>query len=390
VAKDPGLQSDTCIFAEATAGDGGAHTAPEWWLSPDVVVTGPATTGDATPNVDNTVRVRAHRKSNCTVPSTASAVRYDVYVAFPGPMPPAPNNPGTTKLISGGLSTFGPTGQPPTRPNDIPSGGSVEETFLWKPQGTQPTDPDASGHRCLILRLWPNHLNPTSDNFFLPEEPHCVQHNLCIIPCGPGVGGGGGPGEPGEPGGPIDPNVARFRRGVEGEEGGEPERSCQFELRAANADAAQPADVTLRMAADQRPSKAVLNAILPHLQAVPGFRRVSSTPLERFIMALPDFPNAPVRDRSRPQRPGGLLGLLLRLLRALLDLIYRLFGIDLFPGQRPSYEADIRLGPGQFTNFLSAVDLTGTTAGDAHVLHVTQLGQDRQVQGGVTLVFVTL
>src|SRR6185295_5518068 len=77
MANDPALAADTCVFMEATTGDGGAHNGGGvWWLSPDIGLTG-ATSGPdkADPGQHNTVRVIFHRKvagSGCASPGDES------------------------------------------------------------------------------------------------------------------------------------------------------------------------------------------------------------------------------------------------------------------------------------------------------------------------------
>src|SRR6185503_8189461 len=72
MAKDPGLSADTCLFMESTSGDGGVHNANVWWLSPDIVLTGPVSGADkADPGQINSVDITIRRKSaesNCAFP----------------------------------------------------------------------------------------------------------------------------------------------------------------------------------------------------------------------------------------------------------------------------------------------------------------------------------
>src|SRR5678815_5753725 len=98
--------NDRCLYLEATAGDGGLHTSPQWWLSPDVFISGPDGMGRATPGPNattsaaNTIQVRVHKKRDCQVDPNAGTVLVDVYVGDPS-LTMTPGS-GTVKLTNGG------------------------------------------------------------------------------------------------------------------------------------------------------------------------------------------------------------------------------------------------------------------------------------------------
>ena len=101
MAKDPGLSADTCIFMESTSGDGGLHNANVWWLSPDIVLTGPVSGADkADPGQINSVDITIRRKtdeSNCLFPGDEQ-LQAELWVGNPA-IAMTPNNNASTKRI---------------------------------------------------------------------------------------------------------------------------------------------------------------------------------------------------------------------------------------------------------------------------------------------------
>ena len=175
MANDPGLAGDTCIFMEAVSGDGGNHDPNGvWWLSPDIALTGPVSGPDnADPGQVNPVQVKFHRKaenSDCTFPGDES-LTVQLWVGNPS-LAMAPNNQASTFSIMN-------IGAPVPAP-----GTSATQPIDWSvPSGLPPDDPQGPGHKCLIARCFPDSLTPSNTKFFLPDDPHLVQHNLCIVPC---------------------------------------------------------------------------------------------------------------------------------------------------------------------------------------------------------------
>jgi hypothetical protein len=216
----------------------------------------------------------------------------------------------------------------------VPMGAAVAVNFTLNATNNA-SQPEGFGHRCLIARAYPDDLVPDAANIeHLPEDQHYAQHNICIIECGP-------PGAAREPG------------------------PCGFEGATANENAQVADDVTLRLVADVRPSQQVLNALLPRLNQISSFKRLATAAPTDFQLGLPEFPDAKVtRGKS------GCLGILLGK-----------------KGQ-PSYEAQIQLKPAQITRFSIGADLSKSSFGDAHFFHLTQVGADARVQGGLTVVMV--
>jgi len=173
--NDPGMAGDTCFYMEAVSGDGGTHDpAGTWWLSPDIQLTGPVSGPDnADPGQTNPVVVKFHRKSantDCNTPGDES-ITVQLWVGNPS-LAMAPNNPASTFMIANIGSPMPAPGATGTQPVD------------WSvPSGLPPDNPQAPGHKCLIARCFPDSLSPSNSNFFLPDDPHLAQHNICIVPC---------------------------------------------------------------------------------------------------------------------------------------------------------------------------------------------------------------
>ncbi|HBB93839.1 MAG TPA: hypothetical protein DC054_00475 [Blastocatellia bacterium] len=175
MTNDPGLAGDTCFYMEAVSGDGGTHDpAGTWWLSPDIQLTGPVSGPDnADPGQTNPVVVKFHRKSantDCNTPGDES-ITVQLWVGNPS-LAMAPDNQASTFMIAN-------IGSPMPAP-----GATGTQQVDWSvPSGLPPDNPQGSGHKCLIARCFPDSLSPSNSNFFLPDDPHLAQHNICIVPC---------------------------------------------------------------------------------------------------------------------------------------------------------------------------------------------------------------
>ncbi|HYX42331.1 MAG TPA: hypothetical protein VE821_11570, partial [Pyrinomonadaceae bacterium] len=204
--------------------------------------------------------------------------------------------------------------------------------------GLPADDPQSPGHKCLIARCYPDPLVPSAKNFFVPDDPHVAQHNICIVPCG-GKG------------------AARI-----------PPR-CGLNISTVNVHADKAETVRLRAVFDQRPNEFVRKVVLERLHTLPGFKRLAGARPQGFNLQLPEFPNAPVIDQTRPGCLGGLLG-----------------------GGRlpPSFEVRVELQPAQFIHLRFNADIERATPGDAFVFHILQIGSDGRDQGGLTAVMVAL
>ena len=322
--NDPGLSGDTCFFMEATAGDGGAHNANVWWLSPDIVLNGPISGFDkADPGQVNPVQVTFRSKaanSNCISPGS-EAVTVELWTGNPS-IAMAPNNPASTILI---LSIGVPTPA---------SGTTTTQLIEWTPPaGVPASDPQSAGHKCLVARCYPQDLIPSASNFFVPDDPHVAQRNICIVPCdGPGAARRPGP--------------------------------CGLKVTTANLNQKLAQTVTLRAVFDPAPSQFVRRTVLAGLRNVAGFKQLSQRMPKRFGFQLGKFPLARIKDLTSP-------------------------GTLIPPGEARRFDATITLQPAQVIRFDFSADLSGGAFGDAYIFHLTQTGAKRQAEGGLTVVLVS-
>jgi hypothetical protein len=183
---DNPLEPDRCVYVEWTAGDRGTRTpGGVWWLSPDIQISGPTanqiTLGAQPPHPTHTVVCRPHAVANCL--GAASAVVVQAFVGTPGVSftPQTANFVGSTAKEA---ASVGPNG--------------VDVTITFRPTGT---GHQAEGHRCLVVRAFPDHLSPSNESFFLAEgERHAAQRNIAIVRAVDAVGENPAPDElpPGE------------------------------------------------------------------------------------------------------------------------------------------------------------------------------------------------
>lgn len=170
---------------------GSPPTPAPWWISPDVDI--PAHSGVAVQGA-NTVQVRVHAHDE---PILQVKIDAEVYVGNPSlAMSPTQN----TKRIDPGTLKFRTVDVPGTEPVAGEAGATL--TFDWTPSAAA-ADVDGPGHRCLVLRAFPEDVTPPTTPFTVPDEPHEAQHNLEILTTttvqggmSPGQGGAGTPHSP--------------------------------------------------------------------------------------------------------------------------------------------------------------------------------------------------
>lgn len=180
--------TDVSVFVEDRAGDLGAPASPApWWLSPDVDI--PAHSGIAYQG-SNQVQIRVHAQEE---PILEEKVVAEVYAGDPSlVMSPTSG----TKRIDPGNLRFRPSGASGTEPILSQAGATL--TFPWQPASAA-SDPAGPGHRCLVLRAFPEGVTPPTANFDVPNEQHEAQHNLDVLSTSIGGSGKRGDGVPGNP-----------------------------------------------------------------------------------------------------------------------------------------------------------------------------------------------
>jgi hypothetical protein len=184
--------NDVSVFVEDSAGDQGAPASPApWWLSPDVDI--PATPGEARPGV-NQVQIRVHLHEE---PFLEEKVVAEVYAGDPSLV--LSPTVGTRRIDPGNLR-FRPAGVTGSEPVADLAGGTL--MFDWTPSSAV-TDPAGPGHRCLVVRAFPESVTPPTGSFDVPNEQHEAQHNITVLETTSKGGGKGGDGTKGKP---LDPD----------------------------------------------------------------------------------------------------------------------------------------------------------------------------------------
>src|SRR5919112_4258556 len=161
--------TDQSVFVEDKAGDLGAPGSSPFWLSPDIDI--PAHPGEAGQG-SNTVQIRVHAHEE---PFVEEKVVAEVYVGRPSlAMSPTP----ATRRIDPGNLLFRPASVAGTEP--ILSEAGVTLHFPWT-RSASGADVDGPGHRCLVVRAFPQSVTPPTTPFDVPNESHEAQHNIEIL-----------------------------------------------------------------------------------------------------------------------------------------------------------------------------------------------------------------
>jgi len=322
---DQGLANDTCIFMEAVPGDQGTHNAQgPWWLSADISLTGPVSGPDTADSGQvNTITAKFHRKpasSNCHFPGDES-ITVELWVANPS-LVMAPR-------VRGSAARVGFIGSP------VPAdGGSGTEQIDWMaPAGVSPDNPQAGGPKCLVARCYPDSAAPSGTSFFLPDDQHVAQRNLCI--------------------------VTTTTHGV------------VFKVNTLNLDRSsnplQPSQVKLRALLDLAPNHFIASSVNPRLQLISGFQRIRTKGLTGgFKFDLTGFTVSQVIDHSHQTLP-----------------------VPLHP-TASSFEAHVALPTRGVVRIPFEASLTGVNAGEACIFHLIQTSMNDVAQGGLTLVVLKL
>ena len=335
--------NDATVFVEDTAGDLGAPApggAP-FWLSPDVDI--PAHPGEATQG-SNTVQIRVHAHEE---PIIEERIVAEVYVGNPSlVMSPGAN---TVRIDPGNLRVRPPNlaGTEPVA--NIPGGTT---TFAWTPSTTAGAV-DGAGHRCLIVRAFPESVTPPTSAFTVPIEQHEAQRNIEILNTQMKKSkGGGGKGTKRSP----------RRRDTE--------TGLWFEDLDTLATGRKVAKRFVVWAFDPEPSKAVVGSIREGLRAA-GSRGFSKEPPQTVRLSALDAPFQELDPqdllaRKRFARRAGL-------------------GQGLFAENRLLAAASVELRPRKASHIRLGFDHSNIRTGSAVVLHVVQFTDTGAAEGGMTI-----
>jgi hypothetical protein len=331
-----GYGGDVSVYVEDRQGDQGFDpmaTTP-FWLSPDVDI--PAHTGEARQG-SNDVRIRVHTHEE---PILAEKITAEVYVGQPSlVMSPTMN----TRRIDPGNLVFRPPGVAGTEPIADIVGGTV--TFPWTPSNDT-AQVDGPGHRCLVVRAFPQSVAPPTDPFAVPTEIHEAQHNIDILATTKMMVSGGSAGA----GTPHDPR----RQGADG----------LWHERISTTGAGRPGLRYVVWAFDPAPAPVIRHAL--------GHTTVSKAPPAKVTFD-------PDAKHGNPIDPSGLLdngpfkeksGL----------------GRGLFAPERLVAGAELELHPNEIAQLMLGFDHTNLKPHSAAVLHGVQWDEHGNAEGGMTVV----
>jgi hypothetical protein len=316
---------DTCLYMEAVPGDAGAHSAAgQWWLSDDVKITGPDTMGRATPGPNQNTPLANTIQVRVHKKDGCQVSSNVVLVDVYA------GDPALAMTPSFGVAKLTNAANRPNATIDLttttvgPSGTVLPITWNL-PLFT--SGPESPGHKCLIARIYPDSETPSSATFNLPLDQHVVQHNICIIPCG---------------------------------------SPCGQQVQTTNLNRGKSERVVIRAVADLEPSERVLRAIRPRLEAALSFKRLNTNESPPFRLEFAKTPNLQtINSTGKPSSPGKYGRL-----------------------KTPNFEAHLKLKAAQTAKFRFTTDLGRAKVGDAFVYHLTHIGANGSVQGGLTIAAV--
>jgi hypothetical protein len=333
---------DVTVYVEDKAGDlGGPGSPAPWWLSPDVDI--PVHSGEAVQGA-NDVQIRVHTHEE---PIITEKIVAEVYVGQPG-FVLSPNT--GTKRIDPTTLLFRPPGVAGSEPVADVTGGIL--TFPWTPSAT-PADVDGPGHRCLIVRAFPQSVTPPTTPFDVPNEGHEAQHNIEILTTTTHSASmaSGGLGTPG------DPRRRDEKSGMWWE---------QFVTMAVE----KPRRSFVVWAFDPNPAKGIVETVRRALRR--KFAGFSERPPDKVSLK-------PVRTEGRLIDPGALLG----------DgkfVEQSGLGQGLFAEERLLGAAALDLEPDRLSRLLMLFDHSNLRPRTAVVLHGAQWREDGRPEGGMTVV----
>jgi hypothetical protein len=336
--------NDVTVFVEDKAGDLGAPGSNPFWLSPDVDI--PAHPGEATQG-SNDVRIRVHAHEE---PILDELIAAEVYVGQPG-FVLSPTT-GTTRIDPGNLR-FRPASLTGTQPVANTPGGTL--TFAWTPSATA-SQPDGPGHRCLILRAFPESVTPPTSAFDVPNEQHEAQHNIEILTTTKRKGSGDdrGAGTPKDPRRLEDDGLWR-------------EDLLTLAL------GRRRRKRYIVWAFDPDPSREVVGGLRKGLAAAKA-RGFSKEPPARIELGA----SGPVVQKIDP----------LKLLRNRLFVRQSGLGQGVWREDRLIAAGSVELGPRKPTHLLLGFDHSNIRRGTSVVLHGAQFDERGRPEGGMTIVAV--
>jgi hypothetical protein len=333
--------TDVTVFVEDSADDLGAPGSPApWWLSPDVDI--PAHPGEAVQGT-NQVQIRVHAHEE---PQLADKIVAEVYAGNPS-LVLSPTT-GTVRIDPGTLR-FRTADVAGSEPVATVPGATL--TFPWTPSSS-PTAVDGPGHRCLVVRAFPENVTPPTSPFDVPNEQHEAQRNIEVLSTTKrsGTMGKGGAGTKEDP----------RRR--------DKETGLWWERLATTAPGKRGRRY-VAAAFDPSPDRTIQRVIRAGLLKGTRFSKQPPGKLSLLPEGLRGEPLSPKRLLAR-RRFAARSGL----------------GRGLFAEDRLLGAAAVELGPRKLAQVVMRFDHSYLGAREALVLHVAQWNADGVPEGGITVV----
>jgi hypothetical protein len=304
----------------------------QWWLNPNLVMAG-SDSGLVIPGSANTTNITVSWKSECALEQDDANALLDLYITNSGPsMTLEPGSTGLTTVAAQQLALTAVSPPQFLAPGDLNQLNSVGP---WDPAGQIPAI--AHGHECLLARIYPNTFTfplPENISSYPAVDSHYAQRNVW-----------------------VGPSEGKF-----------------FKLGIGNGTLLrEPQLVAIQAVPDVNPNPIVLAAVLPGLQALPGFKQISTTPLRSVGLNVSAF-------RSEHE------SLLERILQWIEHVVLEVIrDLEHKAAQAGGTSVRVVLPPNFFAKFDFTADLAGATPGNGYIYHLTQVNGMGRPCGGLTV-----
>jgi hypothetical protein len=335
-----------------------ANTAPQYWLNTSLIMTNTSDTGLAVVGSNQTKVTITCKSDQEGIPPVCQDLTtgdrralFEVYLSglavnlALNKVEPLPGDgTGSAKVQvagTGKLTTIAPF------TTDTMVSWTSQSTDSTKLHFVDPTNQPAN-HRCIVARCYsdPTGVADGANGALAahaPDDPHYAWHNLTVQPTPPG-------------------KMMKMKIQT-----GNPREEDEL--------------LVLQAVPDLQPARGTLDAILPSLQTIAGFKKISNTPLRRVSFDL---------DPLTEKHGGGIF-----------DKIEDFFEDEIKEGLRKleglfhkaapggtGIQSKVKIGGDFAAKFDFIVDTQGATPGDAYIYHLTQIRVQGQPDGGLTVAFV--
>jgi hypothetical protein len=268
-----------------------------------------------------------------------------------------------------GTASFGTISSPFPTPNGVTivAGQSNAPTSLSWNSSVIPTLTQSLGvnqyHGCLLARVYPLGSTPDTGDLtgYPSSDPHYAQHNCVVTTAATGA---------------------------------------MFSLPIRNGNLSRaPLSVAVHATPDLKPSPLVLKAITPGLHLVRGYKRIATTPLPRPVLDLTAFKGVTAKQVEPLKAETVVPAAAIKAEHAMpvettikapieMTMASNLAALESATLKAGGVAATTLLPPQHFAKFNFSANLQGSTVGDAHVWHISQVTSTGQPYGGLTVVIV--